>query len=414
MGFLSNLFQTDPATLETKGDAEASAKNYVGALSYYQRAASAKANDGILNKIVAMKDALATQKLEEATQLITQGDLELAWTDLDGALDIAASEGLRIRIQKKILELQEQDEANFLSQEIPELHPEDQYRMLAQHYSPAQLEEYDVYGEPFRQALIGLASGKPDAIASSKRTISALRSQHPEGLFLQYIDGIACLRSGDNTQGKHDLETFLTRLDASSLKDTDTSLPRSRANLELAFLYDQNGDETAAIERLTAVVEAFPENPHALSTLGSYLRSKGHTDEAIEVLDASLKLHESLASFADPHLIMELGVAMHDAKRHTEAVDLLERALLIWMQRGERLVHPDLGAALASSCTELGAHNRAAEIHILLAKSTPKKDSVPHLEHAKASFERAGLSALAHKCNEQIENLSRSSATLGE
>jgi len=118
--------------------------------------------------------------------------------------------------------------------------------------------------------------------------------------------------------------------------------PPGDTTLQLAFDLHQQGDYSAALAIYRALLQSYPNNAQVLGLLGSACRMSGDTEEAVECLAKAVA-----AAPLRIDLKAEYGLALAEAGRHEEAMDLLEDVLpaLSAQQQDAGVVYAALGDA---------------------------------------------------------------------
>lgn len=363
-----------------KADQLFAEKRWFDALGAYESAAGAGDAGEALKKecaarIDACHDALAEERIAEAERYLRQGDLVHARAELTNAMEVAASEEVRRKAEKR-LERAEKKDAR--AQAVTDEGPSDDERilLLAAQWEEPQQEEYDRYGEPLREALVCMEKGENERAKEilegiKKEQVSA--GEEPVYLYLEIARARSRLEDHDGT-GKA-LRTFLKRV-----PDDDRSDARVNAYVALSQIAEAQGNEEKAIEQLQKGIEAMGDDPRPYLNLGIYLRAKGHASEAVELLDLAIDLmDEDRPSWL---AYQELGLAHRDAGNEAKAVDLLEKVIRHFVQRGVVDFPPSAAAPLAQLSEKRKDWARAADLWSSLARGTDRANHLGYHRNA--------------------------------
>jgi tetratricopeptide (TPR) repeat protein len=381
MSFLGRLFGSVSAEPERKrADALFAEGRFYDAKTAYESAASAKdATDAIkktcAEKIDACSDALAEARIAQAEKHLSHGDLDLARTELANAMEVAASEAVRRKAEGR-LDRAERKDARAQAEEDDGPTGEERLLLLAAKWEEPQQEEYDAYGEDFRSALVGMETGEHER---AREMLERIAKEHAEGdvppCYLYLEIARARMRCEDFEATAKALRTFLKRV-----PEDDRSEARVNAYAWLAQLADEAGDEEKATKQLSKAVEAMPDDPRPDLNLGQYLRTKGHPEEAIELLELGIQqIEEDRPSWA---AYQELALAQRDAGNVEKAIDLLEKVIRVYVQRGTTDLPPTAAYPLAELHEKRGNFARAADLYTSLARGT---DKAGHLAYHRAA-----------------------------
>lgn len=389
MSFFRKLFSSATAEDERKaGDAHFEAKRFAEAREAYERALdsrdlTAATREHVDARFAATYDGLAEQRITEAERLTKLGQRTLAESELRTAIEMARSPAVRTRAER-LLERGERADAKAHAVELDET-DDDRWARIGMGWEDAQEEEYDEYGESFREALLAMDAGEHQ-VALDKLT--ELKKKHGEEAIYLWLElARARSRVEDHEGARKALKRFLKRV-----PDDDRSEARLNAYTYLAQLAEKAGDEELAIKELEKGLEAMPDDPRPFLQLGSYLRQKGHPDEAVEILEVAITLTE--ADRPNPSALEELGLAQRDAGHDDAAIETLERVIGLFVSRAAVSDFPPVAATtLAKLYEKKGNLARAADLWTNLARG---KDRQGHLlYHREAGRVLGKLSMLA-------------------
>lgn len=389
MSFFSKLFSSSTAEDERRlGDAHFDAGRFAEARETYDRALDGRdlspaTKEHVTARIAACFDGLAEARIAEAERLTKLGQRSMAEAELRTAMEMARTDAIRARAER-LLERGERDDARAQAVELT-LTDDDRWAIIAGGWEEAQEDEYDEYGEPFREALLAMDAG--DA-KTAQVTLEALKREHKDDAVYLWLElARARSRLDDHVGGRKALRRFLDRV-----PDEDRSEARVNAYAYLAQLAEKDGDEEKAIKELEKGLEAMPDDPRPFLQLGSYLRQKGHAEAAIEVLELGVGLMDE--DRPSPAALEELGLAQRAAQREDDAIETLERVIRLFVARAAVADFPPVAAStLAELHEKKGNLARAADLWSSLARG---KDRTGHLRyHREAGRVLAKLSMVA-------------------
>jgi tetratricopeptide (TPR) repeat protein len=367
---------SDPARDKAEAEAHFAAGRFYEARVAFERLADdskASEADRAIGEagVVRAQDALARGRIREAERLFAEGERELARAELQTAIDTARSEAV-IDEARRLLERAERREVRARPAEV-QLEDDDRWALLAGTWSDAQLEEYDGYGEPFRQALLRMAKGDAEG---ARPVLERLAEQSEQGVYLWLEVARGRSRTEDHPGATRALERFLEQV-----PDEDRSEARIDAYAYLAQLAERGGNEARAIEHLEEAVDRMPDDPRPFLHLGAYLRGKGHPVEAVEVLEAGIGLmDEDRPSWL---ALQELGLAKRDAGRFDAGIETLEAVIRQFVSRGAvDDLPPTTAAPLAALHERAGNLARAADLWAALSRSPDRTGAVQYHREA--------------------------------
>lgn len=399
MSFFKKLFSADPEALEKKADALYADGEYGPAKLAYDKALAASpegAAAGLSKKIRLCTDGIARQRIEEAKAYLEQGSIELAEQELEGALEVASDDALRDQATALLdgLEAKEAQEQAA----APEMTDEERIALLMGQWQEAQADEYEGYGD----ALIdGLLSMQREEFGEARTQLEALLAEAEGPRYLWLEVGRARLLSDDVEGGKEALKSFL-----GALPDEEGGETKLAANLALARLADEAEQFEEAMGYFEGAVHALPEDYRPYLAMGAFLRSKGHGEEALEVLQTSLELSET--SGTDWRLLEELGLASELAGKPDDARSFLNQVVEFFTHHQITDFPPTTATALANLYEAEGRLDRAADLYRALSQGSDRD------RHALYHYEAGRLLQSLDLQDEARRMLTRAEALLGD
>ena len=399
MSLFKKLFSADPEALEKKADALYAAGEYGPAKLVYDKALAASPEGaalGLAKKIRLCTDGIARQRIEEAKAYLEQGSIELAEQELEGALEVASDDALRDQARALLdgLEAKEAQEQAATA----EMTDEERIALLMGQWQEAQADEYESYGD----ALIeGLLSMQREEFGEARTQLEAVLAQAQEPRYLWLEVGRARLLSNDVEGGKEALKSFLGALPHDEGGETKLA-----ANLALARLADEAERFEEAMGYFQGAVHALPEDYRPYLAMGAFLRSKGHGEEALEVLHTSLELSET--SGTDWRLLEELGLASELAGKPGDARSFLNQVVEFFTHHQITDFPPTTATTLAKLYETEGRLDRAADLYRALSQGSDRD------RHALYHYEAGRLLQALDLQDEARRMLTRAEALLGE
>ncbi len=405
MGLFKRLFTADPDALEKKADALFEAGDFGPAKLAYERALDAHAEQAhapLVEKIRQCTDAIAKQRIDEAKKYLTDGAIDLAAHELEGALEVATAASIRQEAQQLLDGLEAEDaREQAVSHEMTD---EERIALIAGQWQDDQADEYEGYGQPLFDALVAMQRERFEEACEGLEAI-AERAATPRYLWLEL--GRARLLTDDLVGGKEALERFLEVLDTE--KGGETKLG---AHLALARLADEREDFDEAVSHFEGAIEAMPEDYRPYLAMGAFLREKAHPEEALDVLRTSLELSQSAS--ADWRLLEELGLAHEAVGKTEEAKSFLEQVIGFFTQRQVRDFPVPSAVTLAKLYELDGRLDRAADLYRALSQGGDRDNHALYHYEAGRLLRAVGLEAEAHRMLTRADALAENDEELRE
>lgn len=398
MSFFKKLFGGGSFDDErAEADRLFAAERFEDARLCYQRALDRKkgapsdAVERCEERIGECLDRMAEARIAEAEELAEDGQHDLAEVELRNAVELAASEEVARRA-RRALEALEKEDARRQAEGPSEMSDEDRWALLAGAWGGDQLDEYEEYGDAFRDALLAMHDGKAK---EARAALEALAEEHEEACYLWLEIGRARLLDDDFAAAEEALRAFLDGLDEDEGGDA-----RISAHAELAALRDREGDEDGAIAELRATMDAFPEDARTYYLMGRYLREKGYAEEAADVLEAAVPLLDE--DRPDVRFLEELGVAKMEAGEDEDAATYLDRVIAFFVQirrlDNRKLdLPPATAVARAKLYEKEGAPEKAADLYRGLATGSDHANHLTYHREAARLLLELGLEEEARR-----------------
>lgn len=344
-------------------------------------------------RVRACADGLAEGHLREAEQLLEHGAVELAAAALTNAHEVAASEALRRQAAQR-LDAMERRDAREHAVEVEQTEDE-RYEVLGGHWELAQAQEYEAYGDSFRQALLALADGRH---AEARPALEALAGDDPGICYLWLELGRARVLDGARETGEAALRKFLGRLPKDEGGDA-----RLVAHIELAALKQEAGDGDAALAEYEAALDAMPEDPRPYLAMAMFLRKQGMAEDALEVLESAV----AVIGDATPEwrVLHEIGLAHADLGHDGQAIEALEGLVAHLVARQHLDLPPEGTLRLAALYEARGDKPRALDLYTLLARGSDHAAHVHYHREAARLMTDLGLRDEARRMLQRAHEL---------
>lgn len=399
MSFFKRMFGSTTAAEErAAADRLYAGGDVMGARQAYERAIERdKGADRELAahceaRLTSCFDTLAQQRMDEAETFRRDGELEMARTELETAIELARSAAVKEKA-RRALEVLERRDAVQAAAEPTELTEDERWAVIIGNWEERQLEEHDGYGEELRTALLDLHDGRTEqALAVLER----LARENEDATYLWLEIGRARLEAKDEEGGSTALGRFLERLrEADEEGQEDRSDARLAAHIALSAIAEKRGDEEKAISWLNDAIEVMSDDPRPYLQLGVYLRQKGHAEEAIEVLDTAISLLDEDRPSWEAY--QELGLAKADAGHDEEAIELLEKVKRFFVSRQRLDFPPSTALPLARLYEKVGRLERAADLYRSLANGSDRASHLHYHREAGRVLTELGLTTEARR-----------------
>ncbi len=307
----------------------------------------------------ACLDELAKAMIEEADRLLDAGDVDLAEAELRNAMELADDAAIAKQARRRLETLEKQD-ALRQAEGPEELSDDDRWAVLAGTWEDAQIDEYDDYGDAFRDALLALHDQEVEA----GEALEAILEEADEPVYLWLEVSRARALAEDFEGAEEALRAFLDALD-----EDEGGQMRLGAYVTLAALRERADDEEGALAELGEAMERYPENPGPFLAMGQYLLGKGHAGEAVEVLEAGADLLDP--DRPDWRFLEELGLAYVAADEPGKAGEVLDQviAFFVSLRRPDRPLDLPVRAAVARAelFEAAGRLEKAADLYRTLS-----------------------------------------------
>ena len=382
MGLFKKLFGANPDALEEKADSLFANTQYGPAKLAYEKALDAhedRAHPPLVQKIQACTDAIARQRIDEAKAYLERGDLELAMQELEGAVEVAFSDSVRDEAQGVLDGLEAKDaRQQAVTHEVTD---EERIALIAGQWQEAQADEYESYGQPFFDALLGVQS---ERYAEARAIFEQIAQEASTPCYLWLEIGRTRLLADDLEGAKDAFERFLVALPGDEGGET-----RLTAHLLLARLDDDAGRFEAAMAHFEHAVVAMPEDYRPYLAMGSFLRAKGHDAESLEVLQTALELSAHAAP--DWRLLEELGLANEAIGKAKDATGFLEQVIAFFAKNNVTDFPVTTAKTLAGLYEQAGRLDRAADMYRALSQGGDRANHALYHYEAGRLLQALGL-----------------------
>jgi tetratricopeptide (TPR) repeat protein len=186
------------------------------------------------------------------------------------------------------------------------------------------------------------------------------------------------------------LQRFLDAIDEDGPSET-----RLAIHLTLARLADEDGQFEEAMAHLDVAVQAMPRDYRPYLAMGTFLRDKGHGDEALEVLRTALELSRNAGT--DWRLLEELGLTSEQVGKADDARWFLEQVIEYFTQHRITDFPPPTARTLAKLYESQGRLERAADMYRALCQGSDRERHAAYHYEAGRLLRELGLKDEAHR-----------------
>jgi hypothetical protein len=339
----------------------------------------------LTRRVDEARDAIARGHLTEGEKLLRSGAEDLAFTELQAAIETAASAEI-VAEAERLLESSERRDAREKATAV-ELGDDERFEVIAGSFEDDQYEEYEAHGPELRAALLAVYDG---AAAQARPVLERLVESAKEPRYLLFELGRARLLDGDAEGGREALQRFVALFG-----EGEGGEARLVAHMELAALHDERGDFDAAAEEYEAAVEAMPDDPRPYLAMALFFRRSKLPAEAVEVLTSALGVLQE--QHRQWRFTLELGLAHADLGHDAHAIELLEDVVSQLTTRRQLDLPPDCAVRLAELHEKSGNKPRALDLYSLLATGSDVANHFHYHRHAARLMLETGHRADARR-----------------
>ncbi len=339
-------------------------------------------------RIAASCDGIAEERIAEAESHIEAGHLDLARSDLEGALEVVHDAEIKARAEELLYDMERADAVTAAAEE--EVTDQDRLAAIAGTWEPAQDEEYAEYGDAMTDALLALFGDEPK---SARPLFEAILEEAEAPVYLWLEVGRGRMLDEDDEAAEEAFRTFLELLE-----DDEGGEGRLAAHANLARLADARGDIEAAIGELEDAAAFFDEDPRPLLALGRYLRDKGRASEAVEVLQMAADL---MGMRPDVAILEELGLALHDDGQDAQAIEVFESSLEFLTSQSITAFPIRTTTTLAELHEKHDNPQRAADLWRMLSQGPDRANHLRYHREAGRLLTELGLEGEARRMLER-------------
>lgn len=319
-------------------------------------------------RAMAIRDRIADARIAEGRRYLEQGSAESAEEAFRTALQVAGTERKEAEA-RACLDAMEADLVRTMAGEAREPTQEETFQALSGAWEEEQWDEYEEYGDAFREAYLAFHTGRPDeAVAVYEKLLDEAGQ---DAVFLLFELGRARAASAVRADGEDADKLRREAIDA--LESFNERLPGGVAEAlcaaawnELAQVHIELGDAESAEDALMRAQEAVPGEPIAYLNLGRFLKQAGRVDEAVEALEQGAEVMDKLRP--DFRLVAELGLAYREVARLDEAAETLQMVVDGIFQHHHGHHDPYVAVPLAEIYEERGRLRQACDLYRHLAE----------------------------------------------
>jgi tetratricopeptide (TPR) repeat protein len=363
-------------------------------------------------RIGASRDGIAEDRIARAEEHLEAGDLDLARSELEGAIEVVRSAEIKKKAEELLYDMERADAVTAATEEV--VTDEDRLAAIAGTWEARQDEEYAGYGDAMTEALLALFGEEPK---TARPLLEEILEDSDAPIYLWLEVGRARMIDEDDEAAEEAFRTFLELLE-----DDEGGEGRLAAHANLARLADARDDTEAAIAELEDAAAFFDEDPRPLLALGRYLREKERASEAVEVLQMAADLMGMRPDWA---ILEELGLALTDDDKKDEAIEVFESSVSFLTSQNIPGLPIRTTTTLARLHEETGNVERAADLWRVLSQGPDRQNHLTYHREAARLLTEIGLEsearrmleralALAEDDEDQKAEISEALAALGE
>ena len=409
MSFLKKLLGKDMDALLREAREKEKGGDIGGALLDYERALEQMEESGerpheidrLRGRIAGLRDGLADRYVDEAAAQAADGDLDGALASLRLALEVSGSEEKRSEIDVKVEDAQRRSAEDQISAPAKEMTEDEVYQALSGTWTERQLDEFDEYGETFRQAFLAFHAGRFDeAIAAYEALLEeagddALYLRFEYARALQLKAHVLIEKDGDEgiEQAAKLREEALGVIKAfrKMLPKQRTPEVRAQAWSLTAQIYMDMDDMESAEDALVQAQEIVPNEPAVYLNLGRFLARQDRADDAIAALEQGEELMDKTHPVVE--LLLLLALALRKAGRPKEAITRLEAINNFFAGMGRMEWDPVVAVPLAEMYEETGNNLRASDVYRNLSTGGDSENLALYNYHAARLLKEQGRKA---------------------
>jgi tetratricopeptide (TPR) repeat protein len=358
--------------------------------------ASDDARNHVLTRINTCRDKLAEKRIDKALDFLRTDQLALAVSELENAIEIAASDEV-IQRANKMIEEAEREEIQEDQIQPESQTDEERYAIIAGSWEEEQSEEYENYGSEFVDALLALDDNQ---VQQARERLEDLLQRAEDPHYLYFEVGKVRLLDGDLEKGAEAMRQFLTRIGP----DEGGGM-RLAAHTELARLANEANDFEGAVAQLQAAIEAMPKDPRPYLVMGNFLRQQGHLEEATAVLESGLNMMVACDVHPDWRIIQELGLTFADLENPQKAIEYLEQVVSILVARQHLDLPPQAATRLAELHEQSGNKARAADLYSMLAHGSDTENYFLYYKESGRLLAEIGVKVEARRALQRAIDL---------
>jgi len=319
-------------------------------------------------RAMAIRDRIADARIADGKLFLEQGSAESAEEAFRTALQVAGT-GEKEAEAQACLDAMEAELVRMLADEAREPTQEEIFQALSGAWEEEQWDEYEEYGDAFREAYLAFHTGRPEeAVGILERLLDEAGQ---DAVFLLFELGRA--RAASAVRAGAEQAAKLRREAIDALESFNERIPGGVAEgvcaaawNELAQIHIEMEDLESAEDALMRAQEAVPGEPIAYLNLGRFLKQAGRVDEAVEALEQGVEVMDKLRP--DFRLLAELGLAYREIERVDDAVETLRMVVdgMVQLQNGYH--DPYVTLPLAEMYEQKGRVREACDLYRHLAE----------------------------------------------
>lgn len=402
MSLLKKILGSDAKELLEEARDREESGDLGGAIVDYERALEAldekdaARRDEIEGKVRKIRDALADRYLAEAQGAIEERDLEKAFESLSYALDACGSDEKRRVVQMRMDAVQLMIADAELADPERSLTEDEVFQALSGGWTQQQLDEFDGYGEKFKEAFLAYHAGRFDEALEGYAALLKeagedalyLRLEYARAVYLKAQALAADEARKDEAGALYDEAVERAHEFRSLLPMKRNPEVRAGAWSLLAQIFIDKKDMESAEDALVQAQEIIPEEPVVYLNLGRFLFDRDRLDDAIAALEQGEEIMDKLSPSVE--LLSLLGRVHRKAGNKAQAIRRFQAVIDYFMAMGRTEWDPAVARPLAELYEETGKIQEACDIMRNLSRTGHRENLAANNYEAARLMKKLG------------------------
>jgi tetratricopeptide (TPR) repeat protein len=402
MSLLKKILGSDPEERIEEAREKEKSGDLGGAIMDYERVLEdLDEKDGdrraeIEKRILEIRDALVDRFLAEAQEALAERDLEKALDIFTYAQDAGGSEGKRDQVQKRMEAVQLMIADAELADPERSLTGEEVFQALSGGWTQQQLDEFDGYGDRFKEAFLAYHAGRfDDALEGYGKLLKEagedalyLRLEYARALYLKARHAAGDEEQKSETEAMYDQAVERVHEFRRLLPMKRNPEVRAGAWSLLAQIYIDKKDMESAEDALVQAQEIMPEEPVVYLNLGRFLFDRERLDDAMAALEQGEEIMDKL--HPNIELLSLLGHVHRQAGDREAAILRFQTVIDYFLATGRTEWDPAVARPLAELYEETGKAREASDIFRNLSRTGNRENLALYNYHAARLMKKLG------------------------